>query len=50
MADGDVTMIKKYFFSEENIPAREFMEQYKALTDEDKAELAEGIRNSSLTY
>lgn len=40
--------IKKFFFPD--VPAKDFMEEFKQLTSEDKAELGEGIANGSFTY
>lgn len=35
---------------ENRVPLKEFMEEFKALTADDKDQLGEGIRNGSLNY
>jgi hypothetical protein len=45
---GDMKVIREFFF--DGVPVSQFSTEYKALSAEDKAELAEGIRNGSLTY
>lgn len=44
----DMVAIKHYFF--EGVPAKDFSPEYRALTDTDKKELADGIRDGSLDY
>ena len=45
----NMILIKRFFFNEGK-PVSEFSFQYKQLTDEDKEQLGEGIRNGTLTY
>ena len=50
--DSDAKAIARYFNGDAatKVPLGKFMEEYKALTDEDKKQLGEGIRNETLTY
>lgn len=45
---GDAVVIKKFFM--EGTSSAEALKELKALTKEDKEQLAGGIRNGSLTY
>jgi hypothetical protein len=45
---SDTILIRNYFF--EGMKAKEIAEELKQLSDEEKAALAEGIRNGTLTY
>lgn len=47
---SDLVLIKDYFGYREGTGAGEFLKELKALSPEDKAQLAEGIRNGTLTY
>lgn len=49
MADSNVVTIKKFFYDSDT-PNAKFMEEWKQLSEEDKEQLAEGIRNGTLTY
>lgn len=44
----DMAAIRHFFYPDS--PIKEFSPQYKALSDDEKAQLAEGIRNGTLTY
>lgn len=43
-------VIKEFFGYKEGQGLREFAEEFKALSEQDKAQLAEGITNGTLTY
>ena len=46
---SDISIISKFFF-DGTTKATEKLAEMKKLTPQDKAQLAEGIRNGSLTY
>jgi hypothetical protein len=45
---SDMVVIRNYFFP--GAPAGVVLAEVKKLTDQDKKQLADGIRNGSLTY
>lgn len=47
---SDAKLISNFFGKLPGQNLSDFMEEYKALSSEDKSQLAEGIRNGSLTY
>lgn len=50
---SDMQVIREFFYKDENgklAPTSVFGPEYKALSDQDKSDLAEGIRNGTLTY
>lgn len=48
---SDAVLIKEFFgMRYPGQPLSEYMEESRALTPEDKAQLAKGIRDGSLTY
>lgn len=49
MEKSDITIISSFFFGPE-MKATDKLAELKQLTPADKVELAEGIRNESLTY
>lgn len=46
MAEGDVKMIRDYF----EMTSAEMIREWKALSEEAKAQIREGIKNGSFTY
>lgn len=50
MADGPIKVIKDFFGYKEGQDLRAFADEFKELSDEDKIQLSEGIKNGSLTY
>ena len=48
MAEDNMKVIREFFFAGD--PVAVFSKEYRALTSQDKEQLAEGIRNGSLTY
>lgn len=50
--EGQTTtkLIKEFFGIKEGEVLKDFVVEFKKLTPEDKEQLAEGIRNGSLTY
>lgn len=51
MAEATNTkLISDFFGKREGDKLTDYMEEYKKLTDEDKQQLGDGIRNGSLTY
>lgn len=55
MSDSNAKVIAKFFNDKDDpttkrVPLKDFMEEFKSLTDEDKDQLGEGIRNGTLTY
>lgn len=50
-APTNIKLIREFFFSDPGAPgASKALQEIKALTPADKAQLGEGIRNGSLTY
>lgn len=47
---GSVRVLKDFFGYRPNTGLKEFGEELKALSDEEKIALTEGIQNGSLTY
>lgn len=47
---SDAMVIREYFGLLPGCTLKDFLGEYKALTAEDKIELAEGIRNETFTY
>lgn len=45
-----VTVLNKFFGRKPGQSLQEFGQEIKTLTDEDKAQLVEGITNGTLTY
>lgn len=46
--DSNTVAIKRFFY--QDTPAAEFMKELKQLTDVDKDELGNGLRDGTLTY
>lgn len=49
MAEKTNAVVVKEFFCPD-LKASEFITEFKALTEEDRQQLGDGIRNGSLTY
>lgn len=47
---SDAVVLKEFFGKREGQTLTEFVVEMRQLTDEDKQQLADGIRNGSLTY
>ena len=50
MADNAAVILKNYFGAKVGEGLKEFVVELKKLTDEDKAQLVQGISDPSLTY
>lgn len=50
MAEVTIKAIKEFFGMRPGDTLKSFTEEWKALTDKDKAEIKEGIGNGSMTY
>lgn len=47
---SDMLTIKEFFGTREGETLQDFAKEIRALSDQDKAQLAEGIRNETFTY
>lgn len=47
---SDAVLIQKFFGKRNGTTLKDYMEEYRQLTEEDKQQIADGIRNGSLTY
>ena len=51
MADKNVSAVYKFFGKGGPVPTMQgFVEEWKALSDDDKQQLTDGIANGTLTY